>query len=91
MYRREVEATSARLASNAESVAARSRELQTDAQIAMMEKDQHLAQMQKQGIEYANNMRLKDEMVEELKMKLPDEGERLKRVQALQDVDKDQL
>ena len=64
MYRREVEATSARLASNAESVAARSRELQTDAQIAMMEKDQHLAQMQKQVTEYANNMRLKDEMIE---------------------------
>ena len=35
-----------------------------DAQIAMMEKDQHLAQMQKQVTEYANNMRLKDEMIE---------------------------
>ena len=72
-------------------MAARSRELQTDAQIAMMEKDQHLAQMQKQVTEYANNMRLKGEMIEELKMKLSDEGERLKRVQTLQGVDKDQL
>ena len=37
--------------------------------------------------EYANNMRLKDDMIEELKMKLSDEGERLKRVQTLQGVD----
>ena len=41
--------------------------------------------------EYANNMRLKDDMIEELKMKLSDEGERLKRVQTLRGVGKHQL
>lgn len=61
-----------------------------NAQNVMM-KDQQLVQMQTQVVAYADNMRQKDEVIEDLKKKLKDERGRLNQVQTLMSMDMDQL
>ena len=90
MYGQEMDAISKRLASNAELVAANCENFQMNAQNVMM-KDQQLVQMQTQVVAYADNMRQKDEVIEDLKKKLKDERGRLNQVQTLMSMDMDQL
>ena len=90
MYGQEMDAISKRLASNAELVAANCENFQMNAQNVMM-KDQQLVQMQTQVVAYADNMRQKDEVIEDLKKKLKDERGRLNQVETLMSMDMDQL
>ena len=78
-----------RLAANAEMVMVNNENLQANAQNAVMIKDQELVHMQGQVTEFAENMRQKDLMIEDLKQKLRDQIAYAGKLKTLSNMDLD--
>ena len=78
-----------RLAANAEMVMVNNENLQANAQNAVMIKDQELVHMQGQVTEFAENMRQKDLMTEDLKQKLRDQIAYAGKLKTLSNMDLD--
>ena len=89
MNRQEMASITSRLAANAEMVMVNNENLQANAQNAVMIKDQELVHMQGQVTEFAENMRQKDLMIEDLKQKLRDQIAYAGKLKTLSNMDLD--